>query len=119
MGHLFSTRGTTELPISAEDFMTNAGANRPLSYGEKDRRTYITYKSEMEIRCQNDGNGNPIYIGRARVGTAESEDKWQISFHTWDANDSLLSKQWPLDDLGAASCDYEFVWDDRGSYVYV
>jgi len=99
--------------------MTNSGNNRPLSYGEKDRRTYITYKSEMEIRCQNDASGNPVYIGRARVGTAESEASWQISFHTWDANSSLLSKEWPLNADSAASCDYEFVWDDRAGYVYV
>jgi hypothetical protein len=95
------------------------GQNRPFSYGDRDRRTYITYKSEMEIRCENDVNGNPIYIGRAKPGVAESDDKWQIAFHTWDANQSLTSKQWPQNSEGAASTDYEFVWDDRASYTYV
>jgi len=99
--------------------MSNSGQNRPFSFGDRDRRTYITYKSEMEIRCQNDANGNPIYIGRAKAGTAESDSTWQISFHTWDANDSLLTKQWPLNSEGAASTDYEFVWDDRATYTYV
>lgn len=98
--------------------MSNPGTNRPLSFGEKDRRTYITYKSEMEIRCDNDVNGNPVYIGRAKVGTAEGDQKWQISFHTWDANQSLVSKKWPTNDEGAISADYEFIWDDRATYVY-
>lgn len=95
------------------------GQNRPFSYGDRDRRTYITYKSEMEIRCENDVNGNPIYIGRAKPGVAESDDKWQISFHTWDANQSLTSKQWPQNSEGAASTDYEFAWNDRASFTYV
>ncbi len=99
--------------------MSNPGQNRPQSFGDKDRRTYITYKSELEIRCQNDANGNPVYIGRAKAGTPTSEQKWQISYHTWDANDSLLTKQWPQNTDGFVSTDYEFIWDNRAAYVYV
>lgn len=92
--------------------------NRPFSYGVNDRRTFITYKSEMEIRCQNDANGNPIYIGRAKAGTSESDDKWNISYHTWDGNNSLTGKYWPQNSEGNASTDYEFVWDSRAGYTY-
>lgn len=95
-----------------------ADQNRPFSYGPNDKRTFITYKSEMEIRCQNDANGNPIYIGRAKVGVLESEDKWQISFQTYDGNNSLTSKEWPENDLGNASSEYNFVWNDRATYTY-
>ena len=95
-----------------------SGQNRPFSYGYQDRRTYITYKSELEIRCENDSSGNPVYIGRAKAGTGESELKWNISKHTWDSNDSLLTKKWPEDSDGIASTDYEFSWTDRASYVY-
>jgi hypothetical protein len=98
--------------------MATSGQNRPFSFGDRDRRTYITYKSEMEIRCENDAAGNPVYIGRAKVGAAEDEPSWQISYHTWDANNSLLSKEWPQNSEGAASTDYEFVWDDRASYTF-
>ena len=98
--------------------MSNAGQNRPFSFGERDRRTFITYKSELEIRCENDGSGNPIYIGRAKVGTSEARSLWQISKHTWDGNNSLLTKKWPQNSEGAASTDYEFVWNDRASYTY-
>lgn len=98
--------------------MTTPGVNRPFCYGWQDRRTYITYKSEMEIRCENDANGNPIYIGRAKPGTSESEEKWNISFHSYDANDSLLFKKWPLNDEGNASTDYAFSWTDRATYTF-
>lgn len=99
--------------------MSNPGQNRPQSFGERDRRTYITYKSELEIRCENDANGNPLYIGRAKAGTAESAARWQIAFHTWDANSSLTAKKWPLNGEAAASTDYEFVWNSRATYTYV
>lgn len=98
--------------------MTVPGVNRPFSFGYKDRRTYITYKSEMEIRCQNDANGNPLYIGRAKPGVAEGDLKWNISFHTWDANDSLLTKKWPQNSLGNPTTDYEFSWTDRATYTF-
>lgn len=97
--------------------MSNPGQNRPQSFGERDRRTYITYKSELEIRCENDANGNPVYIGRSKVGTAEAESKWQISKQTWDANNSLTSKTWP-ENNSIASTDYEFSWTDRATYTY-
>lgn len=99
--------------------MSNPGQNRPHSFGDRDRRTYITYKSELEIRCENDSNGNPIYIGRAKAGIDESDTKWQIAFHTWDSNDSLTAKQWPENAEGSASTDYEFSWTDRATYTYV
>jgi hypothetical protein len=73
----------------------------------------------MEIRCENDANGNPLYIGRAKVGVAEDEPMWQIAFHAYDGNDSLTFKKWPENSDGNASAEYEFVWDDRASYTYV
>jgi len=95
------------------------GANRPFTFGQADRRQYIVYQSEVEIRCQNDAAGNPIYIGRAKAGTAESDNKWQISFHTYDATNSLTGKFWPENSDTKSSTDYEFVWDDRLTYTYV
>ena len=92
--------------------------NRPFCYGPNDRRTFITYKSEMEIRCENDASGNPLYIGRAKAGVEESEEKWNISLHTYDANNSLLTKKWPQNSEGNASTDYEFSWTDRATYTF-
>jgi hypothetical protein len=92
--------------------------NRPFRYGPDDRRVGLVYTSELEIRVEQDASGNPVYIGRAIVGTAEDEPKWQISFHTWSAEDSLLTKKWAENASGNASTDYEFTWDDRATYTY-
>lgn len=98
--------------------MSNSGLNRPFKYGAGDRREYIVQEGEVAIRAQNDGDGNVLYLGRAKAGTATSEDKWQISFHAWDANDSLTSRTWAQNSEGNASTNYEFVWDDRVGLTY-
>jgi len=99
--------------------MSNRGtANRPFKFGSRDRREFIVSNGEVAIRAQNDGNGNPIYLGLAKVGTPTSEAKWQISFHVWDGNDSLTSRTWPENDEGNPSNEYEFVWDDRAILSY-
>jgi hypothetical protein len=83
-----------------------------------DRREYIVSNGELEIRAENDGNGNPVYIGKAIVGSAEGDERWQISKQTYDGTDGLLTKKWPENDLGNASCDYIFSWTDRATYTY-
>ena len=95
-----------------------SGINRPLNYGPKNRREFIVENSEVTMRMQNDGNGNPIYIGRAKVGTLTSDDRWQISFHTYDGNDALLTRVWAENTDSNASSEYEFIWDDRVALVY-
>lgn len=98
--------------------MTNSGTNRPVKFGANDRREYIVQESEVALRAQNDGSGNPIYIGRAKPGTLTSVTKWQIQFLVWDANNSVTSVTWPQNSDGKASSDYEFEWDDRVTYTY-
>ncbi len=99
--------------------MTNrSGLNRPFKYGAGDRREFIVQDSEVAIQIENDANGNAIFIGKAKVGTAKSEAKWEISFHVYDANNSLISKTWPQNNEGNASSDYEFVYDDRAGLTY-
>lgn len=92
--------------------------NRPFKFGAKDRKEFIVEDSEVAIRAQNDGNGNAIYVGRAKVGVQESENKWQISFHTYDGNNAFTSRTWPENDDAIASSDYEFVWTNRAGYTY-
>lgn len=95
-----------------------ARVNRPFKFGPNDRREFIVYNSEQALQAQNDANGNPIYLGRARAGTPTSEAKWQIQFITWDANQSVTSVEWPQNALGNASTEYEFEWDERASYTF-
>ena len=98
--------------------MSNSGVNRPFKFGQRDRREYIVQDSEVALQAQNDGNGNPVYLGRSKAGTATSESKWQIRFIVYDANQGVTSITWPENGEGIASSDYEFVWDDRASYTY-
>jgi len=92
--------------------------NRPFKFGPKDRVEFIVYNSETAIVCENDANGNCVYLGRAKVGSSVNDPVWQISFHTYDANRSLLSKTWPVNSVNSESTEYEFVWANRASYTY-
>ena len=38
--------------------------NRPLKFGEKDRRVFIANDGELAIRVENDASGNAEYIGK-------------------------------------------------------
>ena len=97
---------------------TRSSVNRPFKLGAADRREFIVHDCEVEIRAENDATGNVLYLGFAKVGTEESEAKWQISFHAWDATNSLTSKTWPQNDLGNPSTEYEFAWNARAGYTY-
>src|SRR5690606_10481084 len=92
--------------------------HRPFKFGERDRRELIVQDSEVALKAQNDANGNPIYLGRAIVGTATDEPKWQIRFITYDGNQGVTDVEWPQNSEGNPSTDYEFVWDDRATYTY-
>lgn len=92
--------------------------NRPLKFGEKDRRVFIVSDGEVAERSENDATGNALYIGRAIVGTGEGELKWQISFQVYDASNALTSKTWAENSEGNASTDYEFSWADRATYTF-
>ena len=91
--------------------------NRPLKYGAKDRREFIVKDNEVAVRIEYDGSNNPIYVGRAKVGTLDAQAKWQIALNTFSGT-NLTSTTWPQNALGNASAEYEFVWDDRASYTY-
>lgn len=96
----------------------SSGENRPFKYGQRDRREYIVEDSEVAFLAENDANGNPVYIGRAKVGTLSSEEKWQIRAIAYDANQGVTSVTWPQNDSGISSSDYLFEWDERSSYTY-
>ena len=98
--------------------MSISGINRPFKYGDRDRREYIVTDCEVEIRAENDASGNVLYLGRAKAGVAEGEEKWQISFQAYDGNSALTSKTWPQDSDGNASTDYKFSWTARAGYAY-
>lgn len=98
--------------------MSNGAINRPFKYGPNDRRELIVQDSEVAFRAENDGDGNPIYVGRAKIGILDGELKWQIRFIEYDGNQAITSITWPQNSEGNASSDFEFEWDERANYTY-
>lgn len=90
--------------------MTRSCENRPFKFGERDRREFIVQDSEVSLVAINNTSGNPIFLGRARVGTPLSDDKWQIRKITYDSALGVIRVEWPQNSLGAASTEYEFTW---------
>jgi hypothetical protein len=92
-----------------------SGTNRPFKYGERDRREFIVQDSEVALAAINDSNGNPIFLGRAKVGVIESDSKWQIRKITYDSSEGVTRVEWPENDSGKASAEYEFAWSEFAS----
>lgn len=92
--------------------------NRPFKFGSKDRREFIVQESEVAIRATYDANNNLIILGRAKVGTAASEAKWQLISHAYDANNNMTSQTWPQNYEGNATNEYGFSWDLKATYTY-
>lgn len=91
--------------------MANPGiTNRPQKFGHENRRELITEDSEVSLVATNDENGSPIWYGRAKAGTALSEERWQIRKLTYDSNGGITRVEWPQDSLSNASTNYEFAW---------
>ena len=106
--------------ISGGAFMTISRSIefRPKRFGEGNRKNLSTSEGEVALQIENDANGNPIYIGKAIVGSVTSAERWQIAFLQYDINNALISKEWPQNSEGRASSNYEFVWDNRATYTF-
>ncbi len=59
-----------------------------------------------------DGGANPVYIGNASVGSATTDEAWQIKKITWSGSNPTEIK-W-ADGTPA----FVKIWDDRASYTY-
>lgn len=93
--------------------MGRGSDNRPFKFGQRDRREFIVQESEVSFIAVNDVDGNPVFIGRAKVGSSVSEDKWQIRFMGYDAVQGIERGTWPQNSESNASADYEFIWNSK------
>lgn len=91
--------------------------NRPLKFGERDRREFIVQDSEVAFIAINNSDGSPIFIGRAKVGVQEKENKWQIRKIVYDKNGGVSKVEWPQNDFGNASAEYEFSWSSTSELL--
>ena len=67
----------------------------------------------QSIRAENDVDGQPIYIGWAQPGSAESDPVWLIAFLEYSAG-FFVSKKY-----ANGSLDYNQVWDNRAGLTYI
>lgn len=91
--------------------MSRPRVNRPFRFGDRDRREFIVQDSEVELRAINNTSGEPIFLGRAKIGITEDDDKWQIRKITYDSAEGVTKIEWPTNDESLISGDYEFIWD--------
>jgi hypothetical protein len=91
--------------------------NRPL--GVKDAQGNLIVDSFEWLAFQGQYTGtNLIFKGFARPGSATSSAVWQISKMTYDGANNILMIQWPQNPFGAATNEFEFIWDNRAIYTY-
>jgi len=66
----------------------------------------------LEKRMENDGSGNPIYIGYTReAGAATSDAVWFIVKVTYDGSGSPTYYALPN-----AGINFEYIWNSRATY---
>ena len=72
-----------------------------------------TLSTSTTVKIERDGQGNPIYLGIARPGTATSSAYWQVRKLTFDGQNNVTDMQY-----ANGSSDFNVAWDDRGSLGY-
>lgn len=96
----------------------NTALTRP--QGQTDNNNRVIPDSFQDEAFQGDylGGQNLIYKGFARPGAPITAQVWQIAFLTYDSNNNITMIQWPVNQIGIVSNDYEFVWSLRTTYTY-
>lgn len=63
--------------------------------------------------CDPDASGNPLYLGRALIGSVSSQAVWQIRKLTYTGGGFLTSIL-----FANGSLAYTAIWDDRATLTY-
>tara|TARA_R110002126_G_scaffold268964_1_gene412589 strand:+ start:478 stop:741 length:264 start_codon:yes stop_codon:yes gene_type:complete len=66
---------------------------------------------DRELRAENDENGNAIYVGYAKAGSATSDSVWLIKQYTYDANSAVTNGK-----IANNNLSFSFAWDDRATF---
>lgn len=76
-------------------------------------RMTINYDGEMflEKRMENDADGDPIYVGWAKAGSAEGSLVWFIVKITYDANKAPIRQQ-----VATNRSMFGYSWTDKATY---
>jgi hypothetical protein len=91
---------------------------RPVGYVNSAGQIIPHSFEDLAFQGVYDGNNNLIYKGLARPGALTTAQVWQIAKLTYDGNNNLLTIIWPINQVGANSNDYEFIWANYLTYTY-
>lgn len=72
----------------------------------------INVEPRYTVAMEYDTNNNPIYIGKAPMGTAKSENGWRLQKLTYSGS-NLTDVQY-----ADGNDSFDNVWDNRASYSY-
>jgi hypothetical protein len=73
----------------------------------------VAYDLNYTVAMGFDGANNPIYIGRAPMGSATSASVWQLRKLTFDGANNPTNIQWKNGDD-----NFDNTWDDRANPPY-
>lgn len=76
------------------------------------RDLYLLTSETNSMRMENDGDGNPIYVGKAAPGSSEGSEVWQIRKITY-VSTNPTAVNFPN---GCPA--YNFSWTLRTGYTY-
>jgi hypothetical protein len=76
-----------------------------------DLSAYADFSLFMEMRMENDANGNPIYVGYNKTpNVGQAVETWFIVKITYDANKSPTRQQLPDEGVG-----FKYAWSNRAN----
>ncbi len=70
-----------------------------------------TKNYDLEMRY--DAGGNVEYMGKATIGTATSEPRWQIQKFTYNVGGDIIHKGW-----AESNDDFVHIFDNYASFTY-
>ena len=71
-------------------------------------RSLTLDETQLRLDYSTRTDGQPVYLGKAPMGTKDSDGHWTIYYHEYNANNQLTTRT--LVEKG--------VWDDRASLSY-
>jgi hypothetical protein len=102
--------GVPAVVLTGEDASTTPNTLKRIQVDNQGN--LINVDPRQTITMEYDTNNNPIYIGKAAMGTDKDEALWRIQKLTYSGT-NLTDVQWADGDDS-----FNNVWDDRASYSY-
>lgn len=72
-----------------------------------------TTTKEYISKTDYDIYGNPVYVGKAMIGSSASASAWQIKKIVYDINFNITDVQY-----ANSSETFDKIWNNRTSYIY-